>query len=52
MGDPTGFMKHTRQAPKYLPVEACIAQTVRTWVFKNPDAAEADASWGFQFTPP
>ncbi len=37
---------------KYLPVEDCIAQAVRTWVFKNPQAVEADATWGFQFTPP
>ncbi|MCK6490327.1 MAG: glutamate synthase subunit beta [Planctomycetes bacterium] len=25
MGDPTGFMKHTRQAPKYLPAEVRLA---------------------------
>jgi glutamate synthase (NADPH/NADH) small chain len=25
MGDPTGFMKHTRQAPKYLPVDMRLA---------------------------
>jgi NAD(P)H-dependent glutamate synthase small subunit len=25
MGDPKGFMKHTRQAPKYLPVDARLA---------------------------
>lgn len=30
---------------KYLPVEECIAQTIRTWAFKNPNAVEADASW-------
>ncbi len=37
---------------KYLPVEDCIAKAVRTWVFENPNAVEADATWGFQFTPP
>lgn len=37
---------------KCLPVEECIAQAIRTWVFKNPTAVETDATWGFQFTPP
>ncbi len=33
-------------------VEGCITRVVKGWTFKNPDAVEADASWGFQFTPP
>lgn len=37
---------------KYAPVEECFVKAVRGWVFQNPDAVEADASWGFKFTPP
>lgn len=33
-------------------VEECFVRSVRGWVFRNPDAVEADASWGFKFTPP
>ncbi len=33
-------------------VEGCITRVVKGWTFKNPDAVEADASWGFGLTPP
>lgn len=33
-------------------VEGCITRVVKGWTFKNPDAMEAEASWGFVFSPP
>ena len=33
-------------------VEGCITRVIKGWTFRNPDAIEADASWGFVFTPP
>lgn len=33
-------------------VEGCITRVVKGWTFRNPDAVEAEASWGFVFAPP
>ena len=33
-------------------VEGCITRVIKGWVFKNPDAVEADAGWSFVFAPP
>ena len=33
-------------------VEGCVTRVIKGWVFKNPDAVEAEASWSFQFAPP
>ena len=33
-------------------VEGCVTRVIKGWTFKNPDAVEAEATWGFQFAPP
>ena len=33
-------------------LEGCMTRVVKGWTFKNPDAVEAEASWGFGFAPP
>jgi hypothetical protein len=33
-------------------VEGCLTRVIKGWSFRNPDGVEAEASWGWQFSPP